>query len=170
MYELKIYRGVMCHDNEEWCKNWRGIDLSVQNWYEEFDEFWPEHSKISKICTLMGFFSTKYIMFELKKSIGELCLMELNTDATFEGKLTCAFKHDIRNLAHFHQSMFGSLKIGTLMASFCLKLKVYELKIYRGWCKNDAKIEEEFTCQFKIDMKNLTNFDPSTGRSQKFAI
>ena len=28
--------------------------------------------------------------------------------------------------------------------------------------KNDAKIEEELTCQFKIDMKNLTNFDPNT--------
>ena len=28
--------------------------------------------------------------------------------------------------------------------------------------KNDAKIEEELTYQFKIDMKNLTNFDPST--------
>ena len=26
--------------------------------------------------------------------------------------------------------------------------------------KNDAKIEEELTCQFKIDnLKNLTNFD-----------
>ena len=64
---IKIYRGVLCHENEEWCKNWRGIDLSVQNWHEEFDKFWPEHSKISKICTLMGFFWTKYIMFELKK-------------------------------------------------------------------------------------------------------
>ena len=100
MHELKIYRGVMCHDNEEWCKNWRGIDLSVQNWHEEFDEFWPEHSKISKICTLMGFFWTKYIMFELKKSIGELCLMALNADATFEEKLTCAFKND-RNYSKF---------------------------------------------------------------------
>ena len=129
MYELKIYRGVMCHDNEEWCKIWRGIDLSVQNWHEEFDEFWPEHSKISKICTLMGFFWTKYIMFELKKSIGELCLMELNTDATFEGKLTCAFKHDIRNLAHFHQSMFESLKIWTLMGSYYPNKNIYELKI-----------------------------------------
>ena len=67
MYELKIYRGVLCHDNEEWCKIWRGIDLSVQNWHEEFDKFWPEHSKISKICTLIGFFWTKYIMSELKK-------------------------------------------------------------------------------------------------------
>ena len=39
MYELKNYRGLMCHDNEEWCKNWGGSDLSVQNWHEEFDEF-----------------------------------------------------------------------------------------------------------------------------------
>ena len=32
--------------------------------------------------------------------------------------------------------------------------------------KNDAKFEEELTCQFKIDMRNLTNFDPSTRKSQ----
>ena len=28
--------------------------------------------------------------------------------------------------------------------------------------KNDAKFEEELTCRYKIDMRNLTNFDPST--------
>ena len=28
--------------------------------------------------------------------------------------------------------------------------------------KNDTKIEEKLTCCFKIDMRNLTNFDPST--------
>ena len=28
--------------------------------------------------------------------------------------------------------------------------------------KNDAKTEEELTCGFKIDMRNFTNFDPST--------
>ena len=37
--ELKIHRGVMCHDNEEWCKIWRGIDLSFQNWHDEFDKY-----------------------------------------------------------------------------------------------------------------------------------
>ena len=37
MYELKIYRGVLYHENKEWYKSWRGIDLSVQNWHEEFD-------------------------------------------------------------------------------------------------------------------------------------
>ena len=28
--------------------------------------------------------------------------------------------------------------------------------------KDEAKFEEEWTCQFKLDMSNLTNFDPST--------
>ena len=33
-------------------------------------------------------------MFELKKRIGQLRLMALNTDATFKGKPICAFKND----------------------------------------------------------------------------
>ena len=28
--------------------------------------------------------------------------------------------------------------------------------------KTDTKIEEELTCRFKIDIRNLTNFDPIT--------
>ena len=28
--------------------------------------------------------------------------------------------------------------------------------------KNEAKLEKELTYQFKIDMKKITNFDPST--------
>ena len=68
IYELLLDRGVMCHGNEEWCKIWRGIDLSVQNWHEEWG--------------------------------------------------ACAFKNGRGNLANFHQSMFGSLKIGVLMGSF----------------------------------------------------
>ena len=28
--------------------------------------------------------------------------------------------------------------------------------------KNDTKFEKELTWQFKIDVRNLTNFDPST--------
>ena len=31
--------------------------------------------------------------------------------------------------------------------------------------KNYAKFEEELTDQFKVDMRNLTNFDPSTQKS-----
>ena len=36
--------------------------------------------------------------------------------------------------------------------------------------KNDAKFEQELTCQFKIDIRNLTNFYPSTQKSQKLAL
>ena len=36
--------------------------------------------------------------------------------------------------------------------------------------KNDAKFKKEFTCRFKIDMRNLKNFDPSTQKSQKLAL
>ena len=58
--------------------------------------------------------------------------MALNIDATFEGKLACAFNNDMSNLANFHQSRFKSLKIGTLMGFFYPKQKMYELKIYKG--------------------------------------
>ena len=33
----------MFHDNEEWCKIWRGTNLLFQNWHEEMDKFWLEH-------------------------------------------------------------------------------------------------------------------------------
>ena len=36
--------------------------------------------------------------------------------------------------------------------------------------KNDAKFEQELTCQFKIDMRHLTNFDQNTRKSQEFAL
>ena len=36
--------------------------------------------------------------------------------------------------------------------------------------KNDAKWEEELACRFKIDMRNVRNSDPSTWKSQKFAL
>ena len=36
--------------------------------------------------------------------------------------------------------------------------------------RNYAKFQEELTFRFKIDMRNLTNFDPSTKKSQKFAL
>ena len=33
----------------------------------------------------------------------ELCLIAPKIDAKFEGKLTCAFKNDMKNLADFHR-------------------------------------------------------------------
>ena len=36
--------------------------------------------------------------------------------------------------------------------------------------KNNTKFEEEMTCQFKMDIRNLTNFDLSTRKFQTFAL
>ena len=60
------------------------------------------------------------------------------------------------------------------MDPFVQSRKCMSLKFTEELCvmtmKNDAKFEEELTCQFKIDMRNLTNFDPSTQKFQKFAL
>ena len=87
MHELKIYRGVMCNETEEWWKIWKGIGLSFQNWHNEFDKFWLEHLKASKFYTLMGCFWLKYMMFTLKRyrgvifhDAGEWCKIWRKTD------------------------------------------------------------------------------------------
>ena len=49
---VKIEEELICHFKVE---------------HEEFDEFWPEHLKVSKIFILMDSFWAKYIFFELKK-------------------------------------------------------------------------------------------------------
>ena len=48
-------------------------------------------------------------------------------------------------------------------------LKITE-KLYVMTMKNDTKIEEELTCHFKTDMKNITNFDPNNRKSKKFVL
>ena len=65
-FQLKKYRRVMSHDTEDWCKIWRKNNLSFQKW-QEFGKLWSEHSKVSKICTLISRFRAKYITFDLKK-------------------------------------------------------------------------------------------------------
>ena len=50
-----------------------------------------------------GLLLTKVYIVWAKKSTGELYLMALKIDAKFGGKLNCAFKNDMRNLANFHR-------------------------------------------------------------------
>ena len=45
----------------------KGNDLSLQNEHKAFNKFWPEHSKIQKVCTLIGCFWPKYIMLGPRK-------------------------------------------------------------------------------------------------------
>ena len=36
--------------------------------------------------------------------------------------------------------------------------------------KSDTKFREESTCRFEIDIRNLTNFELSTQKFQKFSL
>ena len=43
-------------------------------------------------------------------------------------------------------------------------------ELYIMTMKNDAKFEQELTSQFKVEIKNLTNVNPSNQNFQKFAL
>ena len=91
MFEPKKYRGVMCHNTEEWCKLWGGTDLWFEKWHEEFREFLPNTRKFQNLHT-NGLLLTKVYDIGAKKSTKELCVIILKIDANFEGKMTCFHK------------------------------------------------------------------------------
>ena len=115
-------------------------------------------------------------MFDLKKYIGvtlhdteERCKIWRKTDLWF-GK----WHEEYGKLSPEHLKV---LKLGLwwdpLIGSFPFfqSRKNMSLNFTEKLCvmamKNDAKFEEELTCHFKIDMRNLTNFDSSTRKSKK---
>ena len=65
-------------------------------------------------------------------------------------------------------------KLGLWWDPFAQSRKCMTLKFTDELCvmtmKNNAKFEEELTCHFETDMKNLTNFDSSTRKSKKIAL
>ena len=134
-----------------------------------------ENSKVSKIYTFMGYFWPNYIMFELKKY--RWVMFNCTQDwYKIRRKTGLCFQKFTWGIWQIFTRALERLQIGTFMAYFCVKLKVKwtSLKTAGELCvmamTNDAKFQEELTCQFKIDMRNLTNFDLSTRKSQKFAL
>ena len=100
--------------------------------------------------------------------------MTLECDAKFEEKRTCCLENDMRNLAKVSPEY---LKVSKLVLSWdpfvqsrkCLSYKfTQELQVMT--LKNDEKYEEESTCPFKIDIRNLMNFDLKTLKFQKFTL
>ena len=67
-----------------------------------------------------------------------------------------------------------SVKIETLWDPFVQSRKCMTYKFTEELCimilRNDKISEEELACRFKINIKNLTDFDQSTGKSHKFSL
>ena len=115
----------------------------------------------------MGCFWPKY-MFELKKYRGAIvhdtrvwCKISRKTDLWF-GKWHEEF-------GKFSPEYMKFSKLGLSLDPFIQSRKRMSLELKGELCV-DAKFEIELNCHFKIDMRNLTNFDPSTQKSQKLAF
>ena len=119
-----------------------------------------------KMCTLMYYFSRKYIMFEPKKYRGvmfhnteEWCNIWGGTDLCFEKwhEEFGEFWHETRKSQNLH---FNGL----------LLTKVFELKNYRGACvmtlKCDAIFKEKLTGCFKNDIRSLFNIHARSCKSE----
>ena len=120
LFELKKYRRVIFHETEGVYKIWRAIDLLFQNWCKEFDKFWPECSKVSKIFTLMGFLWAKDILFELRNYRGVVFQETEEVYAIWRG-IDLSFKNWHNEFDKFWPECSKVSKIFTLMDSFWVK-------------------------------------------------
>ena len=138
----------LCHENEEWSKIWRGIDLPFQNWHEEFDEFWPKHLKASKIFILMFSFWTKYILFELKR-YWQVIFHETEEGYKIWEEIDSPFQNWHNAFDKFWPEGSKLWKIFPLMGYLCAKYILFELKKYRGVIFHET--EEEYKILSGID-------------------
>ena len=151
----------MCHDNEERCKIWRWIDLSIQNWHDEFNGFWPKHLKVSKIVTLMGCLWPKNIMLELKKCRG---VIFNSTEDCYKirRKTYLLFQKWSEEFGKFLPEHSKVSKLGLLWDPFIQSIKYMSLKFSGDLCfitmNIDARFEGKLICALKDDMRNLANF------------
>ena len=163
----KKYRGIISHDPKDWCKIWRKTDLLFQKW-QEFGEIWPEHSQVSKTCTFICSYCAKYLMFDLKKYRG---VIFHDTEGWYKiwRKTNWHEKYGKFSPGHWKVSKWGFWWDPLIQCRKSMSLKSTEELCFMTM-KNDAKFEEELTCHFKTDMRNLMNFDPSTWKSQTFSF
>ena len=119
----------------------------------------------------MGCFWPKYTMFELRSYRGVI-LDDTQDWYRVWRKTDLCFQKWHEKFGKFSPEHLKVWKLGLSWHSFIQSSKCMSLKFTRELSvmtiKNDAKFEEELTCQLKVDMRNLTNFAPSTQKSQTF--
>ena len=124
--------------------------------------------KIFKICTLICSFCAKYVTFDLKRYRGvifhdteEWCKIWRKTNLWFENWHE---EYGKFSPEHLKFSKMGLWWDPFIQIRKCMSLRLTEE--LRVMTMENDKFEEELT-YFKINMKNVTNFDPSI---QKFAL
>ena len=128
-------------------------------------------SKVSKIFTLRGSFWANYVFFELKKCRGVI-FHETEEGFKVWRKIDLSFQNWHKEFDKFCCEHSKISKIFTLSCSFWANYIFFELEKYREVIFYET--EEGFkiwrACRFKIDIKNLTNFDLRTRLLNKVYI
>ena len=97
--------------------------------------------------------------------------MILNSDAKFKEKLTCSFKHDMRNLINFHP--IKSLKISPRRALFVQSIKAWDKKIKRSYLwwhwKVVPNVSENWLVAWKMT-RNFVTFHASSWKSENLHL
>ena len=109
----------------------QGIDSWFQNWHKEFDKFWPEHSKVLKIFTLMGSLWAKYILLELKR-YRWIIFHETEEKYKILRGICLLFQNWHNEFDKIWPKHLKVSNIFTVMGSYWAKYILFELKKNRG--------------------------------------
>ena len=154
-------------------KNWLQISKIIGIWITSDKQWKVQKVEIQWAIFIWKLHCAKYLMFDLKKYRGVIfhdtegwCKIWRKTDLWF-GKW-----HE--EYGKFSPEHLKVSKLGFWWDPLIQCWKSMSLKFTEELCvmtmRNDAKFEEELTCHFKVDIRNLTNFDPSTWKTQKSFI
>ena len=95
--------------------------------------------------------------------------MTLKSYAKFEGKRTLGSKNDVRNLVNFNRnnSKSENFHFDVLLLSIAYKVSAKKVqKNYFMTLKSDPNFEEKLILSLKNDIRNLVNFNVSSGKSE----
>ena len=148
-------------------KNWSVVTKMTRIWWNLI------RALGSKTCTFICSYCANYLIFDLKKYGGVIfhdtegrCKILRKTDFWFEKW------HE--EYGEFSPEHLKVSKLGLWWDAWIQSRRTMSLKFTEELCvmtmKNDAKFEQELTCHFKAHMKNSTNFDLSTRKSQTILL
>ena len=173
MHEPKIYRGVICHGSEEWYGNRRWIDLSVLKL--TWGIWWILTRALASLKNLRfnWLLVNKLYNFWAKKVQKSYLSWHWRVIQNLKNNLLVIWKMIWGIWQNFTRALKVS-KLGLRWDPFAQSRKCMSLQFTEKLCvitmKNDAKFEEGLSCHFKIDMRNLTNFDITIRKSKNFAL
>ena len=112
-------------------------------------------------------------LFELQ-NFREIIFYDTEEICRFWRKTVLRFEKRLEKFGKFSPEHLKVSKLGLWWDPFVQSRKGMTLKFAEELCvitmKNNAKFEEELTCHFKTNFRNLTNFDSSLQKFKTIAL